>query len=410
MANLIKKVITYLIFSLALNSVIYAEDSFFDDELVDDIDVFDDEIISNEKSLIWLDLDISQKWGFNPANNYSTTKERTELKLGTSGSIFDSGYGEIAIKAIKYWPRDSNNTIKTHDAEIEKAFLQFSFNDWSTKLGRYTIGWGELEGGALDLINPYAGITDPKMISQWLLSATHYFNNADLSVFYNSNPYISKIPSLSLKNDNYNEFGVRYGITKEGSDMAFYGAQLVPNSAIINLNDGFTYATPYQLLGFGMNKTFDDYLLKFDIAYKNNLEHNRLGQFIKADRIDWDLAFDIQKNDRQWLISINSQHLLDFYDDYLTPTLTGSINTKKNNLNFIASVSDKFKDSNWSWRLSNSFISNNDLSLTSAGLNWDINDQWKASLDALYMNAKDNRAFSFFDDYQQVNLEVKYQY
>ena len=42
----------------------------------------------------------------------------------------------------------------------------------------------------------------------------------------------------------------------------FMLAQLVPNDAIINLTDGFVYATPYQLLGFGMNKAFDDYLLK----------------------------------------------------------------------------------------------------------------------------------------------------
>ena len=85
-----------------------------------------------------------------------------------------------------------------------------------------------------------------------------------------------------------------------------------------------------------MNKAFDEYLLKFDIAYKNNIQQNRTGQFIKVDRLDWDLAFDIQNDDRQWLISINSQYLLDFADDYLTPTvLGGAVNTKRNNMNYM---------------------------------------------------------------------------
>ena len=72
--------------------------------------------------------------------------ERTELKLGTSGSVSDSGYGEIEIKATNYWPSDSNYATESSDIEVEKAFVQFSFDDWSTKLGRHTIGWGELEG------------------------------------------------------------------------------------------------------------------------------------------------------------------------------------------------------------------------------------------------------------------------
>ena len=399
-----------------------ADDSFFDDDVAfddteeefeewsDDSDIFGDESFGDERSLAWLNLGVSQKWGFNPASSYSTTKERTELTLGTSGSVSDSGYGEVELKATKYWPSDSYHSTKKSDIEFEKAFLQFSFDDWSSKLGRYTIGWGELEGGALDVVNPSGGLTDPKMISQWFLSATRYFDNSDLSIFYNTNPSITKSALLTLKNDSYDEFGMRYGVSGEGSDIAFYAAQLVPNDALTNLSDGLVYATPYQLLGFGMNKAFDDYLLKFDLAYKHNLQHNRLGQFIKTDRIDWDLAFDIQKNDRTILLSINSQYLLDFYDDYLTPTLVSSVSAKKNNMTYMSRINDKFGDSNWSWNASHSILSNNDLSLTTAGIDWDINDNWKASLGGVYADAKPNRALSILDEYQRLSLEVNFQY
>ena len=412
-----------LILGLAVFLNAYADDSFFDDDIVfdesdeeldewsDDSDIFGEETSIKEKRLSWLDLGVTQKWGFNPASDYSTTKERTEITLGTSGSVSDSGYGEVELKATKFWPSDSNYSTEKSDLEVEKAFLQFSFDDWSTKIGKYTIGWGELEGGALDVVNPSGGLTDPSMIPQWFMSATRYFDTSDLSFFYNSNPEISKSKLLVLKNDTYDEFGVRYGMSSEGSDMAFYLGELIPNDALINLTDGLVYATPYQLIGFGMNKAFNEYLLKFDIAYKNNIQQNQTGKFIKVDRLDWDLAFDIQNDDRQWLISINSQYLLDFADDYLTPTaLGGAVKAKRNNMNYMASVSDKFGDSDWTWGLSNVIASNNDLSLSSATLDWDINDQWQASFSGTYIDAKDNRAFAVLDDYQRVNLEIKYQY
>jgi hypothetical protein len=412
-----------LILGLAVFLNAYADDSFFDDDIVfdesdgeldewsDNSDIFGEENTIEEKGLSWLDLGVTQKWGFNPASDYSTLEERTEITLGTSGSVSDSGYGEVELEATKYWPSDSNYSTEKTDLEVEKAFLQFSFDDWSTKIGKYTIGWGELEGGALDVVNPSGGLTDPSMIPQWFMSATRYFDTSDLSFFYNSNPEISKSKLLVLKNDTYDEFGVRYGMSSEGSDMAFYLGELVPNDALINLTDGLVYAMPYQLIGFGMNKAFNEYLLKFDIAYKNNIQQNQTGKFIKVDRLDWDLAFDIQNDDRQWLISINSQYLLDFADDYLTPTAVGgAVKAKRNNMNYMASVSDKFGDSDWTWGLSNVIASNNDLSLSSATLDWDINDQWQASFSGTYIDAKDNRAFAVLDDYQRLNLEIKYQY
>jgi len=421
MANLINKLIICVFLGVSLSSFVSADDLLFEDEVLfeepsqefdewsDDSDLFGDEI-KNARPFAWLNIGVAQKWGFNPAIDWSTTKERTELVLGTTGSVSDAGYGELEIKSTKYWPSDSYHSTKSSDIEIERAFLQFSFDKWSTKLGRYTIGWGELEGGALDVINPSGGLTDPAITSQWLMSATRYGDKNDISVFYNPNPKITNSTLLSLKDERHREFGLRYGINTEGSDMAFYVAQLIPNNALKNLTDEVVYASPYELLGFGMNKVFDDYLLKFDIAYKRNLRHNRSGQFIKADRVDWDLAFDIQKGDRQYLISINSQYWLDFFNDYLTPTLLASVSSEKNSTTYMANVSDKFGDSDWSWNLSNIIAVNNDLSLITAGLEWDISDNLNAKLNATRANAQLDRAFSLLDDYQRVNLEVKFQY
>jgi hypothetical protein len=421
MDKLINKLIIYVFFGISFSSFVAAEDLLFEDEVLfeessqefdewsDDSDLFGDEI-KNARPFAWLNIGVTQKWGFNSESDWGTTKERTELILGTTGPVSDAGYGELEIKSTKYWPSDSYHSTKSSDIEIERALLQFSFDKWSTKLGRYTIGWGELEGGALDVINPSGGLTDPSITSQWLMNATRYGDKSDISVFYNPNPKITNSTLLSLKDERHREFGLRYGLNTEGSDMAFYAAQLIPNDALKNLTDDLAYASPYELLGFGMNKVFDDYLLKFDIAYKRNLRHNRSGQFIKADRVDWDLAFDIQKGDRQYLISINSQYWLDFFNDYLTPTLVDSVSTERNSMTYMANISDKFGDSDWSWNLSNIIAANNDLSLITAGLEWDISDNLNVKLNATRANAKLDRAFSLLDDYQRVNLEVKFQY
>ena len=421
MAKLINKLIIYVFFGISISPFVLADDLLFADEVLfeessqefdewsDDSDLFGDEI-KDARPFPWLNIGVAQKWEFNPASDWNTTKERTELILGTTGSVSDAGYGELEIKTTRYWPSDDHHSTEESDIEIERAFLQFSFDKWSTKLGRYTIGWGELEGGALDVINPSGGLTDPSITSQWLMSATRYADKSDISVFYNPNPKITNSTLLSLKDDSHREFGLRYGINTEGSDMAFYAGQLIPNEALKNLTDGMAYASPYKLLGFGMNKVFDDYLLKFDIAYKRNLRHNRLGQLIKADRVDWDLAFDIQKGDRQWLISINSQYWLDFFNDYLTPTLLDSVSTERNSMTYMANVSDKFGDSDWSWNLSNIIVANNDLAVMTAGLEWDISDNLNAKLNATKANAKLDRAFSLLDDYQRVNLELEFNY
>ena len=422
MVKLIKKLIICIFFGLVFNPFALADDSLLDDDTLfeeidndfdswsDDNDLFGDDEINSTRTFPWLNIGVTQKWGFNPVSDWSTTKERTELTFGTTGSISDAVYSELELKATKYWPSDSYHLTESSDVEIERAFLQFSFDRWSAKLGRYTIGWGELEGGVLDVVNPSGGLTDQSITSQWLISATRYGDESDISVFYNPKPSITNSTLVALKDDRHREFGLRYGINREGSDMAFYTGQLIPNDAIKNLTDGLAYASPYQLFGFGMNKVFNNYLLKFDIAYKRNLQHNRLGQFVKADRMDWDLAFDITEGDRQWLFSINSQYWLDFFNDYLTPTLLGSVSSEKNSMTYMANVSDKIGETDWSWNLSNIVAANNDLSLITTGLDWDISDNLNAKLTATKANAKLDRAFSLLDNYQRVDLEVKFQY
>lgn len=114
MLNSVLRQLIFVIFGFTFLMNVNADDSFFDDDIAfdesegdfdewsDDSDIFGEEAAIEEKRLPWLDLGVTQKWGFNPASDYSTTQERTEMNLGTSGSVSDSGYGEVELKATKY--------------------------------------------------------------------------------------------------------------------------------------------------------------------------------------------------------------------------------------------------------------------------------------------------------------------
>ena len=98
MLNSVLRQLIFVIFGFTFLMNVNADDSFFDDDIVfdesegdfdewsDDSDIFGEETAIEEKRLSWLDLGVTQKWGFNPASDYSTTEERTEITLGTSGS------------------------------------------------------------------------------------------------------------------------------------------------------------------------------------------------------------------------------------------------------------------------------------------------------------------------------------
>lgn len=177
-----------------------------------------------------------------------------------------------------------------------------------------------------------------------------------------------------------------------------------------NLSTAQSYANPYQLFGFSMNKIIDRYLLKFDIAYKNNLKQNRASQLISADRLDWNIAIDICEGDRQWMLALISQYWLDYYDDYLTPEVPTSVITKRYNISYFARVSDTFDNSDLSWNLSSAIASNGDMSIMSVGVDWSTNDQRSTLLGASHTDAKSNSAFSLLYDYQRVWMEIKYLY
>jgi len=417
----VNRLIFVLLCYLACSPFSIADDILFEDDLSfdsadqdldsfsdsDDIFEFDD---SASKSLSGLGLKFSQKWDADPGDNWETTKHLSELVIDLKGMLPSYGYGELQLNLQRYWPNDSNYSTDTSDTEIERAFVQFSSDKWSSKLGKYTIGWGEIEGGALDVINPGGSLSDPLPDSQWFMNTTRYWDSSDLSIFYNHNPGVIKIKDVSLVDDSGSEIGLRLGINNDGNDTAIYFARLIPNNALKDIVNGNSKAKPYHLLGLSTNQAIDGYLIKYDLAYKRNLQHNRADKLVDTDRIDLGVALDIQQDDRQWIFSLSSQYLIDYYSDFLTPGLVQNVSTPRHSLSYSASLSDTFDDKDYKWNVATSSSSNGDMKLLSAGIGWDINDQWSAALRGTRISASSDRAFHLLDGYKRVGIELNYQY
>ncbi len=151
--------------------------------------------------------------------------------------------------------------------------------------------------------------------------------------------------------------------------------------------------------------------LKVNNAFREFvLKHNSSGSLVSVDRIDWGIALDRQKEDMQWLFTINSKHLVDYYSDFLTPTLTQNVSTRRHNLSYSLSVNDTFDNSDYKWNILASSTSNGDMKLLSTGIDWDISDQWSSSINGTKIIASSDREFSILDGYERVGIELNYHY
>ena len=88
MFNSLLRQVIFVIFGFIFLLNVNAEDSFFDDDTVfdesegdfdewsDDSDVFGEDADLEKKTLSWLDLGVTQKWGFNPCLLYTSPSPR----------------------------------------------------------------------------------------------------------------------------------------------------------------------------------------------------------------------------------------------------------------------------------------------------------------------------------------------
>lgn len=365
------------------------------------------------------------------SNNQSALfLHQTTANAKWAGSLSPAWYLEWDASAVALWPATplmtNTETTTASEFNMNTVYLQYSNGPVSAKIGRYSIGWGELEGaGVLDIVNPAPDLTqgNPSAADngQWLASGRFYGDGWELSGFYNLDPELSAfLPKPTTKEL---ELGFRLGTQIMGSDVSLYAGQFIEDTPIITIfpitptGDPTTEGNSYRLIGIAANKAIGNWLLKADIASKNGLMlYNSLAPSTKSfDRVDFGAGVEYNAPSgqqygatlygRRWLELDGSSGALALQN--FPPSIIPALDTE-------AGAMLRFSDSFMNDDLSLTLISTGDLSgamvMVNASLGYQLNDQWSGDLQVTMAKAKADSLYASFDGEVLVVLSVKWQY
>ena len=331
-----------------------------------------DESITNTDS--WLDdftVKISQQF-FGQVNNHqieiapdfsiSKPAELENNRLGLNvryQNPFAAGWLlQASGHARAYWVEDyeykANDDRVDTEYRINEFFLQRSFDQYSIKIGRQTVVWGETEGNSvLDVINTteFRDLTvidiEDARLNQWMVVLDYYGEDSNISSFLNLYPEFNPAPvrgSPFFFEPTYNltdydrdkplfEVGTQWRKTFERSDIAFMAAYLYENQLryedpVSGVGDSIAKKNDFLMLGFSANRAIGKLLLKFDLAFNKGVQANT---FIIPGSGSISTALDIEKdeigtsfgfeygidNDQNVSVGILARKLLDANDDLL---------------------------------------------------------------------------------------------
>jgi hypothetical protein len=166
------------------------------------------------------------------------------------------------------------------------------------------------------------------------------------------------------------------------------------------------------MVGLSLNRAWSGNLFKFDLAWKHGLRQNHRTGLQRADRLDLALGLELQQHGRQWLVNLMGSHWLNDQTGFLTPapTLQTPLDTARTTSSYLLNISDTWMDDRASWQVTHMANLDGAMHLVSAQLGWDIMDQCQVSLDWLRMSADSNSLYSTLAGYENVSLQLTYQY
>lgn len=288
---------------------------------------------------------------------------------------------------------------------LSRIHLQNSDGDLSWKLGKYRIGWGEVEGApVLDVINASlslgAALPSDELPGQWFLGADYFANATTISSFVGLAPEVSHtIPTASSADI---EIGSKALIPIESGAISLYAAQLVPQSGIIDPGSGLSQAAPYTLAAISTNKSYGNLLVEFDVAGKFGLQRNNLTTLSKHDRID--TAFGVEyaaSGSMQVSASVIAQHWLEQAEDYYE---LGGFISPQTSASYMFGISDAFLDGKLSLSANMLGTIDNNTNVKALSATYSYSDGIKLGVSAMWMEAQPGTQMEALDGFTQYGL------
>jgi len=208
---------------------------------------------------------------------------------------------------------------------LERLSLQNSAGNFSWKLGKYRIGWGEVEGApVLDVINSGLdatsfGSSSSTLPGQWFAGLDYFGDSYSISGFVNLAPEVNHTLPAAPQLARY-EAGARVNIPLSNGVVKFYAARLLPQSGVVDMSSFTSSAVPYTLLGISANRAAGDFLLEFDLAAKSGLQRSTLAGLSPHTRIDGALGVEYAaSNSTRITAALIGQHWTEQNATYYIP-------------------------------------------------------------------------------------------
>ena len=379
----------------------------FSQELDLDFDSFD----FDEDSEIIIDefpqpaLEVSASVGLSYAGIGALNESwAAQINLANEHSLGSLGYLEWAANAAVV------DDVVTFD--LSRIHLQNSAGDFSWKLGKYRIGWGEIEGAAvLDVVNSglsFGGSSLPsdELPGQWFIGVDYFANSFVVSSFVGVAPEVVHMGPAIETTDI--EVGMKASVPIESGAVNVYAAQLVPQSGVVDINSGNSYAAPYTLAGISANRSFGNLLVELDVAGKFGLQRSTAAVLSEHGRLDAALGLEYAaSNTLQISAAVVGQHWLEQTEVYLEP---GGYVSPQTSGNYILGVSDALMDGKLSVSANMLGTLDSSASVTALFANYAYSDRLEFGASAMWLGAEVGTPLEAMDGFTQYGLTSTFRF
>jgi len=350
-------------------------------------------------------LEVSVAAGLSYAGVGALTQSwAAQVNLANEHSLGTLGYLEWAANAAIV------NDVVSFD--LSRIHLQNSAGDFSWKLGKYRIGWGEIEGApVLDVINSGlsfggGGLPSDELPGQWFVGLDYFSNSVTFAGFVGVAPEVTHIAPIATFADT--EFGVKANAAIESGSVSVYAAQLAPQAGVVDLGSFTSHATPYTLAGVSANRSFGNMLLEVDVAGKFGLQRSTAAALSTHDRVDAALGLEYAaSNTLQVSAAVVGQHWLEQTDVYLEPLGYVSPQTSGS---YILGVSDALMDGKLSVSANMLGALDNSASVTALSASYAYSDRLQIGASAMWMGADAGTPLETMDGFTQYGLTSTFRF
>ncbi len=300
---------------------------------------------------------------------------------------------------------------------LHRLHLQNSSGDISWKLGKYRIGWGEVEGApVLDVINSAlsidsVGLDSDELPGQWFLGADYFASFGTVSTFVGIAPEVEHgFFTPAATSDDY-EIGLQTRFPISGGEVSLYGARLIPQAGEVDLGTSISHAAPYSLVGVSGNYTIGNVMLELDLAGKFGLQRSTLTNLVSDNRVDLALGFEYAAtNTMQVTGAITGQYYMDASQPYYVPVGIGIMEFPQAGGSYMLGVTESLMNSKLS--LGGNAIGSLDGSMNIYALsaNYSVSDALKLSASAMMISADPTSIMMMSDGYRQVGFSARFYY